>query len=747
MGTQQSSLRISLIDDATGPARHIGRALNNLRAEAVSSFAPMRGLIGQAAALGAGFFGASQGFKATAGAAMSFESAFADVKKVVEANEEQFENMRRSIREMSGEIPLAANDIAALFAAAGESGIATADLKNFAEMAARVGIAFDLGAAEAGESLAKLKTQLGLTVAETGDMADAINHLSNNMASKAKDVTEFMLRVGSMGEMSGFVKEDLAAMGSAMIAAGSDASTAGTAMKNVMRALTRGDFAKKSQRDAAKALGLHLPSIAKDMQKDAKGTMRKVLTAIAKAPKHQQAGLLSEFFGDEASAFMPLVGNIQLLDQALGSVADRTKYAGSAFNEYIQRANTTQNVLELLGNKASNVFAEMGDNMLPTIREGAKGISDVLDTLGNRVSILDEVTTSVKGFAQGFGYTGGMRELMNDIGDNLFGAVDPNAADKLGRVFVEAKEWGKSIRELNDAIKENPITKFFADMSGYGFQIFAWGTGIGLLAGSVRKLAKALFLLSGASTILSVLKTVGSIASIFPGNKPPILPGVPETKTTSPGSSRPSRIPGGRPGTSGPWGTVPPKSLLPDGALVKSSGVSGLGSPYKPTVPPSILTELQSAAKGWGSGIMKGGVPALLGLAGEYGIRQGFQGVYGQNYREPPGIGESLSGWWDTMTNRKTWLGDAANDGFSFRKHSAIEIPDRPLRIDSSSIAQINTPTGTQDVRVTNQQPPNVTFYVNNNISGVTDPNAAAKAAVDYLNGEVSAKMEALLSD
>ncbi|MBA4775274.1 MAG: hypothetical protein H2044_06405 [Rhizobiales bacterium] len=42
MGTQQSSLRISLIDDATGPARHIGRALNNLRAEAVSSFAPMR---------------------------------------------------------------------------------------------------------------------------------------------------------------------------------------------------------------------------------------------------------------------------------------------------------------------------------------------------------------------------------------------------------------------------------------------------------------------------------------------------------------------------------------------------------------------------------------------------------------------------------------------------------------------------------------------------------------------------------
>ena len=48
----------------------------------------MRGLIGQAVALGAGYFGVTRGFEATAGAAISFESAFADVKKVVEANDE-----------------------------------------------------------------------------------------------------------------------------------------------------------------------------------------------------------------------------------------------------------------------------------------------------------------------------------------------------------------------------------------------------------------------------------------------------------------------------------------------------------------------------------------------------------------------------------------------------------------------------------------------------------------------------------
>ncbi|WLD95994.1 phage tail tape measure protein [Agrobacterium leguminum] len=716
MAVQQSTLRVSLLDDVSARAKHITRSLDGLRAQSVSAFAPMRGLIGQAVALGAGYFGVTRGFEATAGAAISFESAFADVKKVVEANDEQFENMRRSIRRMSGEIPLAANDIAALFAAAGESGIATEDLQSFAEMAARVGIAFDLGAGEAGESLAKLKTQLGLTVAETGDMADAINHLSNNMASKAKDVTEFMLRVGSFGEMGGFAKEELAAMGSAMISAGSDASTAGTAMLNVIRALTKGEFAKKSQRDAAKALGLHLPSIAKDMQKDAKGTMRKVLTAIAKAPKDKQVSLLSEFFGDEARAFMPLVGNIKLLDQALDSVADRTKYAGSAFNEYIQRASTTQNVLDLLGNKISNVFSEIGDSMLPTIREGAQGIGEVLDTLGNRVTIFDQITNFTKGFAQGFGYTGGMKEFMNDLGDLLLGPVDPNAADRIGAIFMRAKEWGASIRELNDAIKDNPIAKFFAEMSGYGFRLFAWGMGISMLAGTIRKLAAALFLLSGASTALSILKTIGTLSE-FPGL------GGPDSKKVPPKSSKGT---GGVPDVV-PWFNTAAHWIKGFGSQsLFGLGVQGLGDTPGDTFEDQVKNQQK----------YKDGLRKLFGLStGEDGV----------------------SGW------DRFWFGDAAKPDFSFRDHAGISTGRqstatgassapasgdiKPVRIDASSISELKTPQGTQDVRVTNQQPFNIVVNANITNNGVGDPKAAADATLNELGSQVKSAVEGVLSD
>ncbi|MBM7323974.1 phage tail tape measure protein [Agrobacterium sp. S2] len=716
MSVVQSTLRISLLEDVVAKSAPIFRTLDRLQGQQMKAFAPMRGLIGQAVALGAGYLGATEGISATAGAAIEFETAFADVKKVVEATDEQFENMRRSIRRMSGEIPLAATDIAALFAAAGESGVATEDLQSFAEMAARVGVAFDMTAADAGESLAKLKTQLGLNVAETGDMADAINHLSNNMASKAKDVTEFMLRVGAIGEMSGFVKEDVAAMGSAMIAAGSDASTAGTAMKNVIRALARGDFAKKSQRDAAKALGLHLPTIAKDMQKDAKGTLRKVLTAIAKAPKHQQTSLLSEFFGDEASAFMPLVGNIQLLDQALASVADRTKYSGSAFAEYVQRANTTRNVLDLLGNKISNVFSEMGDDMLPAIREGAAGIGYVIDTLGNRVTILDKATATMKGFMQGLGYEGGIRELTEDLGDLLFGEIDANAADRIGSIFMKAKEWGAALRELNDAIKDNPIAKFLAEMSGYGFQLFLYASGIAMLAGTVRKLAGALMLLSGASTALSILKTIGTLSE-FPG-----LGGD-----------------GGKPGGKSPKG----------------------GGGNVPEVLP-WYSQAGQWLKGFGSQLAFGlSVQSLGDTPGDtFQDQVNNQQKYKEGLQKLFGLDKDASGvsGWDRF-----WYGDAAKPDFSFREHAGISGVGGPAsgapatasasgqpvlaRIDAGSIAEMVKPNGTQDVRVTNREPVSVTVHNQISITGVSDPEAAGNAAAAQVGEKVRQGVESSYSD
>ncbi|NTG74469.1 phage tail tape measure protein [Agrobacterium rhizogenes] len=728
MSTQQSTLRVSLLDDVTARAKHITRALDGLRSQQMTAFAPMRGMIGQAVALGAGYLGVREGLSATAGSAIKFESAFADVKKVVDATDEQFENMRRSIRRMSGEIPMSAENIAALFAAAGESGIATEDLQSFAEMASRVGVAFDITAERAGTSLAKLKTQFGLTVGETGDLADVMNHLSNNMASKASEITDFMLRVGALGKIAGFTKEQVAGIGSAMIAAGAEPEVAATAMQNVTKALTRGASAKKSQRDAAARLGLDLPGIAKQMQKDAPGALKKVLAAIAKAPKDRQISLVSDFFGDEAKAFIPLLGNVKLLDDALASVGDKTRYAGSALNEYKQRASTTGNVLELLGNKISNKFSEIGDSMLPSIREGAQAISDVLDTLGSRATIFDQIKVGAQGFAKGFGYDGGIRDLVNDISDLMLGPVDPNAGENLGRFFMKAREWGASIRELSDAIRENPIAQFFAEMSGYGFKLMLWGAGIAFLAGTVRKLASAMFLLSGASTLIGALKTIGSIAALVGGGAVAGGGAVPTAAAGAAAGGAATGLLGGFAamlkgfarlgvyGTAAAGGWEFGKAAYTGDTFYKE-GKSWLPGPED--LAHSLLQTNPHAAK-----------------AAEMGR---------EKYPMPEGGGGLPFGFTDW---RHFLLGKGADEGFNFREHVGVTLQDRPaMRIDATSIAEMTRPSGTQDVRVINQQPPNVTVNAQVSITGVADPQAAANATVAQIGAAVKNAVDSQFSD
>lgn len=719
MTTHESRLRITLLDQVSSRARAISAAIGGIEKSASSFTAPFRSLTGQILAFGGAYLGVSEGIKSTAGAAIQFESAFADVRKVVDANEEQFDNMRRTIRKMSTELPLAANDIAALFAAAGESGIATSDLKSFAEMAARVGIAFDMTAGEAGESLAKLKTQLGLTVAETGDMADAINHLSNNMASKAKDITAYMLRVGALAEMGGFTKEQIAGIGSAMIAAGAEAETAGTAMQNVVKALTRGSSAKKAQREVAEALGLSLPQIAKDMQKDAPKALRKVLTAIAKTPKDRHLALLSDFFGDEAKAFAPLIGNVGLLDQALNSVGDRAQYAGSAFREYVERSNTTANVLALLQNKFSDLFLGMGERMLPSIKEAATGIGDVLDTLGERASIFDKLEVGIKGFAQGLGY-GGLREVIDDLGDLFFGKIDPAAGDQLGRIFMKAREWGASVRELSDAIQNNPIAKFFADLAPYGLQIMVWGTGFAFLAGTVRKLAGALMLLSGASTILAALKMFKGIDDIIRGGRGGVVVGPGSNRAASGGVN-------GVNGSSGGWG-------VGVGGLLNLLNVMALASSI-PKDADGLKKFMESNKDRW-----KGYDDWLEKNVGS--PRSWFH----TDNRAAPSSVSSYMAMENARRAREAGLGGNTTDTLPGKAADDLSLPSA-IRLDEGSINSLTQPRGIQDVKVTNPSIPNITLHMPVTVQGVTNPEDLANQLTGIMGRRLREEIDGIQSN
>ena len=394
---------LSLVDLVSGPLDRIRGAMGGVNAS-VASLGQRMGNLALAMAPVALAAGAMIGaFGAAASKAMAFESAMADVKKVVNFDTAaEFDAMNKSVMDMAGRIPMAADGIAAIIAAAGQSGIAKQDLAEFAEQAAKMGVAFDLTGDQAGKMMADWRAGMGLTLPQVYSLADAVNHLSNNMNATAPALGEVIQRVGAVAMTCGLGATQVAALGAAFLSAGAGPEIAATALKNFTGALVRGTAMSKSQAEAFKAIGFEATQLAKDMQTDAQGTIFKVLEALAQKPKELQVSLLSEMFGQESiGAIAPLLKNMDNLRQAFGLVGDAANYAGSMQNEFDVRSKTTENALQLLSNRLTNLAIAVGNAFLPAIGGAASVLGGFVDIL--RAATETKVGQAILQIAGAFG--------------------------------------------------------------------------------------------------------------------------------------------------------------------------------------------------------------------------------------------------------------------------------------------------------------------------------------------------------
>jgi TP901 family phage tail tape measure protein len=414
MADLTSNLIVRLIDKVSGPASAAGRAIRGMRQSAAGAggavaaaqasvrtaldantqrIDAMRGRIFDAAA---GAYVLQRALSAPFRAAMDFESAMSDVRKVVDFDTPAaFQQFQADVIAMSKRIPMAAKDLSAIVASAGQAGIPRDELLRFTEMAAKVGVAFDISADQAGDALAKLMTGLGLGIDEVSALTDAMNHLSNSQASSAADILDVVRRVGATAKQYGFAAEEVSAFASAMLSAGAETDVAATSFRNMGRALTKGISATDRQAGALQTLGLDAVAVAKRMQEDAVGTTLDVLERIGRLPAETQAAVSSDLFGDEARALGPLLTNLDLLRASLGLVADETAYLGSAQKEYEVRAQTTANTLQTFENRINAAAIAIGNALLPGLNQVLGALAPVLDAIETLARGFPEATAAV----------------------------------------------------------------------------------------------------------------------------------------------------------------------------------------------------------------------------------------------------------------------------------------------------------------------------------------------------------------
>lgn len=315
--------------------------------------------------------------------AMTLETAMADVRKVVDFDTpEQFAQMSDDILDMSTRIPMAADGLAQIVAAAGRASVPREELLQFAEDAAKMGVAFDTTAEDAGNTMAKWRTSFGLPRQGLVDLADQINALTNTYGGNVAGVTEMVTKIGPLGKVGGLAAAQIASMGQVLSAVGVEADVGATGIKNMMLALTKGKSATKSQSEAFKSLGLDAVKVADHMQTDAGGAIMDVMKRIQKLPKATQAGVLTNLFGSESvGAIAPMLTSLDQLEKNFQLVGDKSKFAGSMTKEYLGAIATTEGATGLASNAMEALNIKLGQALLPTITEVSGVVLEVSNAL------------------------------------------------------------------------------------------------------------------------------------------------------------------------------------------------------------------------------------------------------------------------------------------------------------------------------------------------------------------------------
>lgn len=402
--------------------------------------------------------------------AIDYESAMADVAKVVDGLKDEagkitpaYTAMSNQIVEMTTRLPMAAKDIAAIVAAGAQSGIAKNELLGFAESAVKMGVAFDITADQAGQSMAEMRAAFKLTQPQVVALADRINYLGNTSPNKADKIMEVVQRIGALGEVGGFASSSIAAMAASLTSVEPD--VAATGIKNMILALTKGESATKGQSAAFKKLGLDSVQVSKDMQKNAEATVAKVIEGIQKLEKHEQVAITNELFGSEA---LPIVmqysQGLETLKKNLNAVSDAKVYAGSMEAEYAARAATTANNIQLAKNHMAALGITIGNVLLPGVNSLIGSFNGVMGSVQKWSQANPGLSSGLVKIAIGaIAIVGGLSAL--SIG--LIAVFGPMMM--VGRAFGAVALAAKG---MSMALLTNPITWIVLAIAGAALLIY-----------------------------------------------------------------------------------------------------------------------------------------------------------------------------------------------------------------------------------------------------------------------------------
>ena len=317
------------------------------------------------------------GLAAVVNKAMQFESAMADVAKVVDGTSGQMAALNGRIKEMTATIPLAATELAQIAAAGGQLGIPIEKLDQFIELAAQMATAFNMSAEQAGNAVAKLSNIFNIPLEDVRKLGDAINTLGNTTAAQEGAIVEVLTRIGGTATQFGLTAQQAAALATAMLSLGVSAEVAGTGINAILSKLQTANIQGKDFQAALTEMGVSAATLAQDIRAHPQKALDDFLATLAQIEKGKQAEILARLFGVEYQDDVArLLTGLDGYKKALASVGDQAATAGAMQKEFETRVQTSEAQIKLLKNGVETLATNLGTALLPALKVVVGGLAD-----------------------------------------------------------------------------------------------------------------------------------------------------------------------------------------------------------------------------------------------------------------------------------------------------------------------------------------------------------------------------------
>lgn len=361
---------------------------------------------------------------------VDYESAFAGVRKTVDATEPEFVKLSAGIRQMSKEIPASATAIAGVAEAAGQLGIKTENILGFTRVMIDLGEATNLSADEAATAFARFANIVGMSQQDFDRLGSTVVDLGNNLATTEAEIVALAMRLAGAGKQIGLSEAQIMGFAGALSSVGVEAEAGGSAFSRLMvdmqLAVETGSFQLQSFAEVA---GMSATQFKQAFREDAAGAMIEFIGGLSTAEERGMSAIrvLNDMGITEIrlrDALLRAAGASGVFTESLEIGTQAWEENNALAKEAAQRYETNASKLAILKNKAVDAGISLGTKLLPPLIRGMEIIEGWIEGFNNLSPGMQDTIVKTAAFAAALGpllLVGGKTMSMIGTGAKLFG--------------------------------------------------------------------------------------------------------------------------------------------------------------------------------------------------------------------------------------------------------------------------------------------------------------------------------------